>query len=71
MSQPRSHSLIEAFANTAIGFVISLAAVSYLFPLFGIEMSVGDNFTATTIMTFVSVVRSYALRRVFNSWGRA
>lgn len=53
MSQPRRHSLIEAVINTAVGYALSLAAVQFVFPLFGISLSLSENITATNIMTVV------------------
>jgi hypothetical protein len=67
VSQSRAHSLFESVANTAIGFALSMLAVAYVFPLFGIAMSLGENFTATSIMTVVSIARTYAIRRAFNA----
>ena len=66
MSQPAIHSLAESIANTAVGFVLSMAAVEFVFPLIGVSLSLAENFAATGIMTVVSVARGYALRRVFN-----
>ena len=66
MSQTRAHSMIEAFANTIVGIALSLAAVQWVFPIFGVRMSLAENFIATGIMTILSVIRSYALRRFFN-----
>ncbi len=66
--QSKKHSLLEAVINTAVGFVLSLAAVQWLFPLFGVRMTLSENLAATGIMTAISVARSYVLRRVFNYW---
>jgi hypothetical protein len=65
VSQPRSHSLAEVAVNTATGVVMSLLAVQFVFPWFGVRMDVGQNFAATGIMTVVSLARSYFWRRVF------
>ena len=66
MSQRPLHSLVETLLNTASGFVLSMLAVAYLFPLVGVEMSGKQNFEATAIMTVVSLLRSYFWRRLFN-----
>ena len=66
MSQSRVHSLAEASLNTASGFALSLAAGQFLFPLFGVTLSVAQNFAVTGLMTVISVARSYAWRRAFN-----
>jgi hypothetical protein len=60
------HSFIEACLNTASGFVLSVLAVAYLFPLVGVQMSATQNIAATSIMTVISIARSYAWRRYFN-----
>ena len=65
MNQSRSHSLIEATANTASGFALSMLAVQFVFPLVGITLNVAENFMATSIMTVVSLARQYAIRRLF------
>ena len=60
------HSFIEAIANTASGFILSMLAVQFIFPVVGVTMDLRQNFMATGIMTIVSVARSYAWRRIFN-----
>jgi hypothetical protein len=60
------HSFIEAVANTASGFILSMLAVQFIFPVVGVTMDLRQNFMATGIMTIVSVARSYAWRRIFN-----
>ena len=66
MTQSHTHSLLEAVANTAVGFAVSVLAVQTLFPLIGVRMTMAENLAATSIMTVVSILRSYALRRAFN-----
>lgn len=65
MKQTRAHSMIEALANTGVGVILSLAAVQWIFPLFGVRMTLTENFMSTGIMTVISILRSYWLRRVF------
>lgn len=68
MSQSRLASIAESLANIAIGYLIAVAAQVAIFPLFGIQVSAGDNFAIAGLFTAVSLVRSYMLRRVFNYW---
>ncbi len=63
MSQSKRHSLLEAFINALLGYGVAVASQIVIFPLFGAHMVIGGFFTA------VSIVRSYALRRIFNWWG--
>jgi hypothetical protein len=68
--QSRRHSLLEAAANVAVGYGVALAAQAVIFPAFGIHIGVAENLGIGAAFTAVSLVRSYALRRVFNGWGR-
>jgi hypothetical protein len=70
MSQSRKHSMLEALVNVLIGYGIALAAQMMIFPLFGIHVSLQDNIVIGLLFTVVSIVRSYALRRMFNRWHR-
>ncbi len=66
MSQSRAHSFLEAWANIAVGYGISMTANALLFPLFGWAISLEQNLLLGVIYTVISLVRSYALRRLFN-----
>ncbi|MDD2721632.1 MAG: hypothetical protein PHH47_10035 [Gallionella sp.] len=68
MSQTRKHSLLESLVNVALGYGIALAAQLTIFPMFGIHISFQDNLLIGALFTVVSIVRSYALRRLFNRW---
>lgn len=67
MEQSRLSSLIEATANTFIGFVVALIFQFALFPLLGIHVSMGTQLELVTYFTIISVIRSYVLRRWFNA----
>lgn len=64
--QSRRGSLIEAAANVLIGYWVAVAAQCLIFPLFGLHASIGQNLGIGLAFTIVSLVRSYALRRMFN-----
>lgn len=68
MTQTRTHSAIEAVTNIAIGYAVAIAAQIVIFPLFGIHASARDHLLIGLAFTVVSLVRSYALRRLFNRW---
>lgn len=70
MTQRRLHSALETAANVTIGYVVAILAQLAIFPLFGIHESLGTNMGIGLMFTVVSVVRGYALRRVFNGWVR-
>jgi hypothetical protein len=66
--QKKRHSFLEAITSTAIGFLVTLVAQCFLFPYYGIQISVGDNLQIVAWMTVISVLRQYVLRRVFNRY---
>jgi hypothetical protein len=66
MNQTRLGSLLEAWANIIIGFVINWTANMLVFPLFGFDITGTQAFWVGVIFTGISLVRSYALRRAFN-----
>ena len=64
--QTKKGSLIESLLNVAVGFGIMIFAQRVIFPLFGIDVSLRQNLQIGVCFTFVSVARSYLLRRLFN-----
>lgn len=67
MNQPRLGSLIEAIANVVIGFAINWTANMLVLPLFGFQVSTGQALGIGLVFTFISVARSYVIRRWFNA----
>jgi hypothetical protein len=59
-------SLFESVVNVAIGYGVALAAQMAIFPLFDIHIPTSDHLLIGVLFTLVSLVRSYALRRLFN-----
>lgn len=66
MSQSRILSAVEAVANVAVGYGVAVATQVAVFPLFGLHVPLSDNLAIGAVFTVVSLVRSYALRRLFN-----
>jgi hypothetical protein len=64
-AQSRALSALEAVANVAIGYGVAVAAQAAVFPLFGVHLPLSDNLAIGALFTVVSLVRSYALRRMF------
>ena len=58
-------SLIEAAANVAVGYAIAVVTQIVVFPHFGFHPSLRDNLTIGLVFVGVSLVRGYALRRLF------
>ena len=66
MSQSKVMSLVESLTNVAVGIMVSFASQLVIFKAYGIHIALADNVMITLWFTVISVIRSYALRRVFN-----
>lgn len=64
--QSRSHSALEAGVNIGVGFVVSLGLTAVVMPAFGHHVTLTENLGITSIFTVASLLRAYALRRLFN-----
>lgn len=64
--QSRLMSLAESAVSTGIGFSVAVATQVAIFPLFGINVALSDNFAIAAVFTAISIVRSYVVRRLFN-----
>lgn len=64
--QTKRHSALETCASTAIGYSVAFVANMLVLPLFGFSPSLAQNFWISGIFTALSLVRGYAVRRLFN-----
>ena len=60
--------MIESISNVAIGYMVALASQLAIFPMFGIHIPLSDNIAIGAWFTVISIIRSYAVRRLFNRW---
>lgn len=67
MKQTRAMSLFESVANVVVGFVVAVLSQIALFPMFGLQTTTTENLQIGAIFTLISIVRSFALRRVFEA----
>ena len=65
--QSRLMSVVEAVANVGVGFLVALLTQIIIFPLFGLQVSLGDNLAIGALFTLASIARSYTLRRIFEA----
>ena len=68
--QSRVQSLIESCVNVLIGYLVALGGQLVVFPLVGLEVSLGQNLTIGAAFTLISIARSYCVRRMFNQLHR-
>lgn len=66
MSQSRLHSALESVANVLVGYGVAVLSNVIVFPWFDIHVSIEENLMIGAIMTAISLIRSYCLRRLFN-----
>jgi hypothetical protein len=63
--QSRRNSALEAITNVGVGYIAAVLSQLAIFPIVGIEVSFSVNMAVGAWFTGVSVIRSYALRRMF------
>lgn len=68
MTQSRRMSLIEAITNVAVGYVLAVATQIIVFPWFSLHPSIGQSLALGGVFIGISLLRSYALRRLFEHW---
>lgn len=66
VSQSKLSSLAEAISNTTVGYFISVGAGQFIYPLFGVNVTLFGNMGITLAFTVVAIIRSYCMRRYFN-----
>lgn len=66
--QSRRQSLIEAITNVVVGYALAVITQIVVFPWFGLQVSLCDKFAIGALFVMISLLRSYALRRLFERW---
>lgn len=67
MKQSRAMSLIESVANVIVGYGVAVVTQILIFPIFGLHTTLAQNLKMGAVFTVVSIARSFALRRVFET----
>lgn len=68
MSQSRRMSLAEAATNVVVGYALAVVTQIVVFPWFGLHPSLGQNLAIGAVFVSISLLRGYALRRLFERW---
>ena len=66
--QSRRQSLIEAITNVVVGYALAVLTQIVVFPWLGLKVSLNDNLAIGAIFVIILLLRSYALRRLFEHW---
>ena len=65
--QSKRESMIETLTSVFVGWLIGVILNLTVLPLFDYNITVIDSLWVSIIFTAVSVIRSYVIRRFFNS----
>lgn len=65
--QTKKQSIIESVTNTFFGTFISFLASLIIYPLVGVEATMGDIGQLTIIFTCLSIVKNFIVRRFFET----
>lgn len=65
MKQSRAMSLVEAIANVIVGYGVAVITQILIFPVFGLQTTLAQNLKMGAVFTGISIIRSFALRRLF------
>lgn len=63
--QSRLMSVTEAITNVLVGYCLAILVQIVVFPVFGLPVTPSQALGIAVIFSLVSVLRSYALRRMF------
>jgi hypothetical protein len=64
--QPRWLSFMEAVTNIVVGYAFAVLTQIIVFPMFGLHASLRENLLIGCFFVGVSLIRSFAIRRLFN-----
>ena len=66
--QSKKMSFIESLTNVIIGYLVAVGANYIVLPMFGYMVNVADSFYIGIVFMAIAIVRSYLLRRFFNTF---
>ena len=67
MKQSRLLSLVESVANVNVGYGVAVVTQILIFPVFGLQTTLGQNLAMGGAFTIVSLARLFLLRRIFEA----
>jgi len=65
MGWRRRIPLVEAVANVIVGYGVAVVTQILIFPVFGLQTTLAQNLKMGALFTGISIIRSFALRRLF------
>ena len=70
MTQSREDSIKETITTVGIGYLVSFLIQLCVCKYYGLPLTARDNAIITGVFTVASLVRVYAIRRMFATHGR-
>jgi hypothetical protein len=67
-NQTKSNSVIESITSVIFGFILSILLQPFVFIVVGIQASSVQNIFVVVVFTFIGLIRTYVIRRIFNKW---
>jgi hypothetical protein len=61
----------EAITNVAVGLLLAFLVQGFLYPALGIIATAQENLMIAAVFSALSVIRSYLVRRAFDTMGKA
>ena len=68
LMQSKKMSFIESLTNVIVGYLVAVGANYNILPMFWYMVNVADSFYIGIVFMAIAIVRSYLLRRLFNSF---
>lgn len=68
MSQSKKWSTIESIIQVVVGYWIAIGVQLIVFPLFDMQITIGEHLSIGIIMLIVSFTRAYIIRRIFDRY---
>tara|TARA_R110000765_G_scaffold3218_4_gene10076 strand:- start:707 stop:910 length:204 start_codon:yes stop_codon:yes gene_type:complete len=66
--QSKKMSFIESLTNVTVGYLVAVGANYIVLPMFGYMVDIADSFYIGLVFMAIAMIRSYLLRRLFNSF---
>ena len=66
LGQTQPMSLLESMASVISGYLLTVMIQFYLFPFFGIQVSLEDTLLMSLCIVMIAFLKNYSVRRLFN-----
>lgn len=64
--QSAGMSMLESAVSVIIGYLLTVMVQIYLFPLFGVKITLSDSLILSLIIVLFAFFKNFMVRRIFN-----